>query len=68
MPVPRPAFFISLRLPPSLSTNKIHPNPTAQFDNWQIVELFPTPRLQFTIQHSKFTIKHRNPSFSQGEF
>ena len=25
MPVPRPAFFISLRLPASLSTNKIHP-------------------------------------------
>jgi hypothetical protein len=121
MPVPRPAFFISLRLPASLSTNKIHPttpphdstigklshcfpphasdssfiiqnsslntvrpglalfssiiqnssfiikhrpphHATAQFDNWQIVALLPTPRFRFIIQHSKFIIKHRPPA------
>lgn len=64
MPVPRPAFFISLCLPASLPTNKIHPTTPMHYST--IAKLSPcfppySPGSKFNIHHSKFIIKHRGP-------
>ena len=63
MPVPRPAFFISLRLPASLSTNKIHPTTPPHYSTiGKLSHCFPlhASDSSFIIQNSSLNIKHRS--------
>ena len=61
MPVLRPAFFISLRLPASLSTNKIHPTtPPHNSTIGKLSHCFPphSPGSNFNIQHPSLNTAH----------